>query len=442
MQETLKEYLLQLFPTLKESYPAVDLPGLAVGSFFTFLATAVLIVLFRLIGRLCLAATRKVIFWEGTRISSVSIQQQELLRAHDLVRIINGVIKAVQWLILICLFYLYLNFVFSLFPATRGWASTLLEHTIDAFVVVGASILGYLPNLIFILVVSVVASYIIKLARLVFNGIGEGRIAIPGFYQDWSKPTFNIARFLIIVFAAILIIPYLPGSGSSAFQGVSIFFGLLLSLGSTAAVANVVAGIVITYMRAFRIGDRVKIADTMGEVTEKTLFVTRIRTIKNVDVTIPNAMVLANHIINFSSLCESGDGLVLHTAVTLGYDVPWRSVHQLLIEAADATDALETDPKPFVLQTSLDDFYVTYELNAFTHCPEAMASLYSELHQNIQDRFHKAGIEITSPHYSALRDGNQAAIPMDYLPADYKPPAFKIHPFEGLFSLGRKKKTE
>jgi small-conductance mechanosensitive channel len=442
MQETLKEYFLQLFPTLRESYPDVDLPGLAVGSLFTFLATAVLILLFRLVGRLSLTAKNKVIFWEGTRIRSLSIQQQELLRSHDLVRIINSLIKVFHWLILICLFYLYLNFVFSLFPATRGWAATLLEYAIDAVLVVGTSILGYVPNLIFILVIAVVASYIIKLARLVFDGIGEGRITIPGFFQDWSKPTFNITRFLIIVFAAIVIIPYLPGSGSSAFQGVSIFFGLLLSLGSTAAVANVVAGTVITYMRAFRIGDRVRIADTIGDVTEKTLFVTRIRTIKNVDVTIPNAMVLANHIVNFSTLCKEGEGLILHTAVTLGYDVPWRKVHDLLVEAASATEGVEEDPKPFVLQTSLDDFYVTYELNGFTHCPEAMAVIYSNLHQNIQDKFHEAGIEITSPHYSAIRDGNQAAIPADYLPRNYQPPAFKIHPFEGLFSFGRKKKAD
>jgi small-conductance mechanosensitive channel len=388
------------------------------------------------------SAIQKIASWEGTRIRTLSIQRQELLRANDLVRIITGVLKTIRWFVVICLIYFYLHFVFSLFPTTRDWAETLLNQTVSAIVVIGASILAYLPNLVFILIVAVVANYIIKLARLVFDGIAEGRIAVPGFYRDWSKPTFNITRFLIIVFAAILAIPYLPGSGSSAFQGVSIFFGLLLSLGSTAAVANVVAGVVITYMRAFRIGDRVKIADTTGDVTEKTLFVTRIRTVKNVDVTIPNAMVLANHIINFSTLCDEGDGLILHTKATLGYDVPWRKVHQLLIEAAQSTEAIETEPKPFVLQTSLDDFYVTYELNAFTHCPQAMSKVYSDLHQNIQDRFHEAGIEITSPHYSALRDGNQAAIPVDYLPTDYKPPAFKIHPFEGLFGIGRRKKAE
>jgi len=195
-------------------------------------------------------------------------------------------------------------------------------------------------------------------------------------------------------------------------------------------------------MRAFRIGDRVKIADTMGDVTEKTLFVTRICTVKNVDVTIPNAMVLANHIINFSSLSRSEKGLILHTTVTIGYDVPWQKVHELLLAAADSTDTLEKEPKPFVLQTSLDDFYVSYEVNACTRHPETMAETYSNLHQNIQDRFHGAGIEITSPHYSALRDGNRAAIPSRYLPSDYKAPAFKIHPFENLFSSGKRKKTE
>lgn len=442
MQETLKEYLSWIFPGLRDYYPDFDVPGFLVGTFLAFLATLILIALVRFSRRLSVSMNSRIQSWEGTRIKTLSIQRQELLRARDLVRIAVGALKGLHWLLVLFLFYIYLHFVFSLFPMTRGWATILLTYTIDAFTVVGTSILGYLPNLIFILVVAIITNYIVKLARLVFDGIGEGRISIPGFFSDWAKPTFNIARFLIIVFAAIVVIPYLPGSGSGAFQGVSIFFGLLLSLGSTAAVANVVAGVVITYMRAFRIGDRVKIADTMGEVTEKTLFVTRIRTIKNVDVTIPNAMVLANHIINFSTLCRNEAGLILHTAVTIGYDVPWKQVHELLIAAAESTETLEKEPKPFVLQTSLDDFYVTYEINAHTRCPESMAESYSRLHQNIQDRFNEAGIEITSPHYSALRDGNQATIPSSYLPSDYKPPTFKIQPFEDLFSFGRKNKSE
>ncbi len=188
-----------------------------------------------------------------------------------------------------------------------------------------------------------------------------------------------------------------------------------------------VAGIVLTYMRAFSIGDRVKIADTVGDVMSKTLLITRIRTVKNVEITIANSMVLNSHIINFSSLAQE-QGLILYTSVTIGYDVPWKKVHQLLIQAAEATEHIKPSPAPFVLQTSLDDFYVSYELNAYTNAPDKMARIYSELHQNIQDFFNKGGVEILSPHYSALRDGNQVTIPENYLPKSYRAPSFRILP--------------
>lgn len=199
-----------------------------------------------------------------------------------------------------------------------------------------------------------------------------------------------------------------------------------------------VSGVVITYMRPFRIGDRVKIADTTGDVVEKTLLVTRIRTTKNVDITIPNAMVLGSHIINFSSSANE-KGLILHTTVTIGYDVPWNKVHELLISASNETEHILKEPKPFVLQTSLDDFYVSYELNAYTNEPGKMARIYSQLHSKIQDKFNEAGVEIMSPHYGAMRDGNQTTIPENYLPKTYEPPAFKIF---GVNVFGNQKKGE
>ena len=222
-----------------------------------------------------------------------------------------------------------------------------------------------------------------------------------------------------------MLFPYLPGADSPAFKGISVFLGVLFSLGSTSAIGNIVAGVILTYMRAFSLGDRVQIADTMGDVVEKTLLVTRIRTIKNVDITIPNAMVLGSHITNYSSSSQQY-GLILHTTVTIGYDAPWRQVHQLLIDAATATENILQLPAPFVLQTSLDDFYVSYQINAYTDRPALMARTYSELHQNIQDRFNEARVEIMSPHYSTLRDGNQTTIPPDYLPDDYRTPGFKF----------------
>jgi len=278
-----------------------------------------------------------------------------------------------------------------------------------------------------IAVIIVVTRYILKLISLVFVGIGRGSIRFAGFHEEWAEPTYKIVRFLVIVFAAIACFPYIPGSQSEGFRGISVFLGLLISLGSAAAIGNIIAGVVLTYMRPFQVGDRVKIADTTGDVMEKTLLVTRVRTIKNVDVTIPNAMVLGSHLINFSSSAKNL-GLILHTSVTIGYDAPWKTVHELLVSAARATTHILQKPEPFVLQTSLNDFYVTYEINAYTDQANLMAAIYADLHQNIQDKFNEAGVEIMSPHYTQLRDGNKTAIPDQYLPKTYRPSGLRISP--------------
>ena len=205
------------------------------------------------------------------------------------------------------------------------------------------------------------------------------------------------------------------------------FAGFLLSLGSAGAMSHVLGGAVLTYTRAFQVGDRIQIGDSEGDVIEKTLLVTRIRTIKNVDISIPNASVLGRRIVNYSSSARQR-GLILHTAVTIGYDVPWQKVHQLLIDAARRTTNVQSDPQPFVLQTALDDFYARYELNAYTDRPLESAQTYSDLHQNIQDTLHEGGIELLSAHYTAVRDGNTAAVPRRYLPDDYEAPGFRITP--------------
>jgi small-conductance mechanosensitive channel len=238
-------------------------------------------------------------------------------------------------------------------------------------------------------------------------------VTFRGFHRDWATPTYKIVRFMVIVFAAVVIFPYLPGSQTPAFRGISLFLGVLVSFGSSAAIANVVAGTVMTYMRPFQMGDRVKIADTEGDVIEKTLLVTRVRTPKHVEVTIPNAMVLASHIINYSAAAAEG-GVILHTTVTIGYDTPWRQVQELLLAAAEKTDGLLSTPAPFMLQTALHDFYVSYQLNAYTDKPSEMAGLYSAMHANIQDEFQRAGVQIMSPNYVA--DTEHPKIPPAFKP--------------------------
>jgi len=221
--------------------------------------------------------------------------------------------------------------------------------------------------------------------------------------------------------------PHIPGSDSDIFKGVSVFIGIIFSLGSSSAISNAVAGLVITYMRPFKVGDRIKIGELSGDVLEKTLLVTRIRTIKNENITIPNSTILAGHTINYTTSAKE-TGLILHTGVTIGYDVPWKQVHELLIKAALATNGIMQDEnhKPFVFQTSLDDFYVAYQINAFTDQSNRMAGIYSYLHQNIQDFFNEGGVEIMSPHYRAARDGNMTSIPANYLSKDYQIPSFNV----------------
>jgi small-conductance mechanosensitive channel len=377
--------------------------------------------------------------WKGTKFKSIRIQSVTLLSEERTVELITTLTKIVRLVFLVLLSYVYLAVSFSLFIVSKTWAHTLLGYFLSPLNKALSSLLDYLPNLFYITVLVFIFHYAINAVRFFFLEIGKGNIELPGFYGEWAVPTFKIVRFMILALGLIIIFPYLPGSNSPFFKGISIFFGILISFGSSSAIANIVAGIVLTYMRPYKIGDRVRIADTIGDVIEKTLLVTRVRTIKNVDITVPNSMVLGSHIINYSS-SASDRGLILHTSVTIGYDAPWRQVHELLIAAASETEFILKEPRPFVLQTGLNDFYVSYEINAYTDEPSKMAQIYSMLHSKIQDKFNEAGVEIMSPHYAAMRDGNRVAIPQDHLPKEYQAPSFRI--FGANLAGNKNKSTE
>ena len=331
-----------------------------------------------------------------------------------------------RWVIYLLLLYFALSLIFSIFPFTRGWADKLIGLIISPVKKVLIAVVSYFPNLFSIIVIVIIMRYFIRLVKYIFSEIDDEKLSIPGFHPDWAMPTYSIVRILLYAFMFVLIFPFLPGSNSAIFKGVSVFIGVLFSLGSSSAISNMVAGLVITYMRPFKIGDRIKIGDVTGDVIEKSLLVTRVRTPKNEEITIPNSSVLSGNTTNYTTMAKA-DGLIIYTTVTIGYDVPWRDMHKALIAAADRTSSLLKEPKPFVLQTSLDDFYVSYQLNAYTHDASAQARIYSELHQNIQDCCNEAGIEIMSPHYRAARDGNTSTIPAGYLPEDYKTPGFNVN---------------
>jgi Small-conductance mechanosensitive channel len=378
-----------------------------------------------LINKGYIKAERIIVEKKNTWLKDLSYKGYTFVTADQELHLAVMIIKLFKWFMFILLLYLFLPLIFSIFPFTQGWATVLFDLIWSPFRDVLLSVWHFIPNLFTILVIYFVIKYVVKFVKYLFSEIEAEKLTISGFHADWAMPTFGIVRFLLYAFMFVLIFPYLPGSDSNVFKGVSVFLGVLFSLGSSSAIGNMVAGLVITYMRPFKIGDRIKIGDITGDVIEKTMLVTRIRTIKNEEITIPNSSVLSGNTTNYSTNANT-QGLIVHTTVTIGYDVPWKDMHQALIDAALKTEFIMPDPKPFVLQTSLDDFYVSYQINAYTREASKQAVIYSNLHQNIQDICNERGIEILSPHYRAARDGNNITIPAGYLPKDYKAPTFGI----------------
>jgi small-conductance mechanosensitive channel len=423
--ELAREYAETIRAAVEKTNYEYSIRSIVIGALSALLATAVLVGLLMAITRLFPKLITKIKSLKGTKIRTIRFQSLELLQEDRIVAFLITVTKVFRVLTILVLLYIYVPLVFSFFPWTRGYSAKLFEYFLLPLQKIWTAFASYLPNIFYLAIIVTLTHFTIKFCRFLFTQVEKKTIIIPGFFPEWADASFKIVRFLIIAFAAVVAFPYLPGAESPAFKGISVFLGVLLSLGSTSAVANVVAGVILTYMRPFKLGDRVKISDTEGDVVEKTLLVTRVRTIKNVDITIPNAMVLGSHIVNYSSSAKDY-GLILHTSVTIGYDAPWRTVHKLLIDSAKATENILELPEPFVFQKSLDDFYVSYELNAYTEKPSIMAKIYSDLHQNIQEKFNEAGVEIMSPHYAQIRDGNRVTIPGQYLPEGYEPEGIRI----------------
>jgi len=366
--------------------------------------------------------------FEGRLVRSETKDSAHALGAHigQYLRPVLIVVGRIAfWIVVLAMLQAYGTVVLRFFPATKYTSYQLTSWLFSELGGFGRTVVGYIPNLILLAFICLVTAYLIKVNEYFFGELRDEKLSIRGFYPDWAEPTAKLVRFLILAASVIVAFPYLPGSESPAFKGISVFLGVLLSLGSTSAVAHGVAGTILTYMRAFQVGDFVRIGTDVGEVSEKTLLVTRVRTQKNEVITIPNGTVLGGVVVNYSAEARKR-GVIFHTLVTIGYNAPWRQVHELLISAALATEDILHEPSPFVLQTALNDFYVSYELNAFTDRPTNMQNIYSILHQNIQDRFNEAGVEINSPHYASLRDGNETTIPQSYLPKDYRPPAFEV----------------
>ena len=380
-------------------YRAARTPDALAGAVGRMLAaTAVLALLFALV------------FWLARRIESrlkevyeqrVTAQQGNTLRILRLDRVwgvIRGLIGVTRTVALLVLVIVYAQYVLLRFPATRSAGTRMLEYVLGPLETMGRGFVAIVPDLIILLILYFFARYGLMLLRLYFDAVERGTLAIDGFDPEWAQPTYKLLRVLVVVFALVVAYPYIPGSGSDAFKGISIFIGVVFSLGSSSAVANIIAGYMMTYRRAFKIGDRVKIGGFTGDVAEVRLQVTHLKTFKNEEVIVPNSSILNSEVINYSTLART-TGLILHTTVGIGYETPWRQVEGMLLEAARRTTGLRLEPAPFVRELALGDFCVTYELNAYCGDAQAMNALYAAMHRHILDVFNEYGVQIMTPAY-------------------------------------------
>lgn len=332
------------------------------------------------------------------RVRTVGIQSFAIVRAERLRVVVSGLLKLLRILALLILSFVWLVYLLDLFPWTAGASNSLFDLVVAPLATLGRDLLAAIPNLIFIAFMYYVVRVALRVVRLFFEAVEHGRVKLHDFEADWAMPTYKIVRLALVVLGLVIAYPYIPGADSAAFKGISLFLGVVISLGSSTAVSNIIAGYMMTYRRAFRVGDRVKIDEVVGDVTAMRLQVTHLRTTKNEEVVVPNSQVINGHVINYSTLARN-EGLLLHTTVRIGYETPWRQVEALLLEAAKRTEGLVAQPQPFVLQTALGEFAVSYELNAGCSDPHEMFPLYSALHRNILDVFNEYGVPIMVPAY-------------------------------------------
>ena len=409
LAETYREVISKKVDQLHETY-GLQQKLQSLGWVALIIAVQVLLIWFIvwLFRRWKFSVTRKLL----GRIKSVVIKNYPLLDTHRLGVAIIFVFNLVRLLLILLVVLVGLGFMFSFFPETKTVTYTVVGFIWNPLSDILKSVVEYLPNLFKIIVIIICFHYLLKLVRYFANEVASGRLKINGFYADWAMPTHTLLRVLLYSFMLVMIWPLLPNSDSEIFQGVSVFIGVVVSLGSTSVVGNVMSGLVMTYMRPFRIGDFIRFGDTEGEVIEKSMLVTRIRTRKNDIVTIPNSNMMSSQTSNYTFSAQRY-GIIVHTKITIGYDEPWKKIESLLVQAAENTDGIKRHPKPFVRITALDDFYVEYEINGITDRAKTLSTVYSALHQQILDTMHGAGVEIMSPHIEARRDNLPVQIPKE-----------------------------
>jgi small-conductance mechanosensitive channel len=377
---------------------------------------------------------RRAVHWVDTRPVKESppkysrfsgLRRTGFYRSGRWKRPARGALNLIRWGLMIAVLLIGVPMLLKGFPTTQEAAEQLMNLVLAPLSLFWDWLVSYTDELITILLIGGGAYLLIRLVRWFFGEVESGGLRIKSLDPTQARFTAGIISTLIAIGAAVMIFPYLPGAESPAFRAVVIFAGALFTFASTSAIANTVSGILLVYTDAFVVGDIVQIGQVQGKVAAQHVLTTELRTERNEMISIPNAVVLNSYVTNYSRL-GSDDGLVAAATITVGYDAPWKQVHELLIAAARATPDVLDKPAPFVLQTALNDYNVSYQLNFFTRVLERLLITQSNLHANIQDRFNEAGVELLSPAFTALRDGNTTTIPEANRPPGYQPSGFRI----------------
>lgn len=332
----------------------------------------------------------------------ITFKGNEIISSARIMGLVSTTIKIFQWFFIFLVCYLAIPFVLNEIPATHEYAVSLLDSIKKNFKDITEGIMNYIPSLFFIGVVIFLTRSLIRFLKFIFLKIEHGLLEIDGFYPEWASTTFNLIRFIVCIFAFVIIYPYLPGAGSRILEGISVFLGIIVSVSSGSAISNLIAGIMINYMRPFRKGDYIKIGDAMGMVIEKGTVVTKLLSYKNEEISIPNTQVLNSQIYNYSAQAQSGE-LILYVTVTIGYDITWIKVYEMLFEAASKCDLVNQEKKPFILQTNLNEKNVSYQLNAYTNFADKIPDVYSQINQYIQEVFAANQVELLSPSFMVIR---------------------------------------
>ena len=335
-------------------------------------------------------------------LTSIRIRNYDFIKKPGIVKALVKILAILRIVFLLFLLITIIPLIFDIFSSTQYLSKIIVQWISEPIKNVGIAIIGYFPHLFYIVIIAVITRYVLKILRFFALEIERGILKIKGFHPEWAHTTYVLARMMLWVLALVIMFPHLPGSDSDAFKGISIFLGVLISLGSSSAISNAIAGIVISYMRPFQVGDWIKSGEIIGAVIEKNALVTRLKTINNEDITIPNSAILSGATMNFTSIGKE-IGLALNVQVKVRYDYSDNLVEELLIEAALKTNGISPKPHPYIFQISLSELNAVYELNAYTFHPENMYFIKSDLTKNIQSTFRQANIEIFSTQYVEIR---------------------------------------